>query len=572
MRRSNKRWVLTESDPIAERRLSEALSVGPITARVLAGRGLNEPALAQRFFSPRLTDLTHPDKMCGAKEAAVYIADAIEQGLSIAVHGDYDVDGVTATALMIEFLRFMGHPAEPYIPDRLDQGYGLAPESVRELASRGHKMLITVDCGANDHEAVQVANEAGIQVIITDHHEIADQIPPALAVLNPHQPECGFHGESLAGVGISFFLAAAVRAELVRRGNKRAEAFELKNSLDLVALGTVADIVPLVGLNRILVHHGLPLLDENCRPGIVALKEVAKVKSTVRCGDISFRLAPRINAAGRLGDATIGVDLMLTDDPERAKVIARQLNEENIRRQEIEGAIFTKAREMFAKIAHNDRLRTIVLAHPDWHPGVVGIVASRMVDEFHRPTILVCATDEVGRGSGRSISAFNLFDALQHCADYLEGFGGHAQAAGLQIHKDKIVPFAKALEDYARKNLTPQDMIANQRVDAWCEVDEVSEKLVRELTQLAPFGFGNPEPVLGARDVRVLSKTVVGNDHLKLRVSWRNTALAVMAYGRASLLERIGTRVDLAYSPEFNNYGGVQHIQLRVKDIQIPDS
>ncbi|MHA1570028.1 MAG: single-stranded-DNA-specific exonuclease RecJ [Alphaproteobacteria bacterium] len=572
MRINRKRWVAADPDPIAERRLTDELDVGPITARVLAGRGLLEPAAVKRFMQPRLADLIHPDEMCGAAEAARRIADAVERGESIAVHGDYDADGVTATALLVEFFRFLDHPVEPYIPERLEQGYGLAPESVQKLAANGNKLLITVDCGANDHEAVQAARDAGMDVIITDHHEIVTENPPAVAVLNPHQTECGFHGEPLAGVGIAFFLAAAARTELARRGNQKAEDFELKNVLDLVTLGTVADIVPLRSLNRILVYHGLPLMDANHRPGIVALKEAAKVRSPVRCGDISFRLAPRINAAGRLGAASVGVDLLLTDDPDEATRIAEKLNEENTARQAIEQRIFHQAKEMFEKIARHDRLRSIVLAHPDWHPGVVGIVASRMVEEYHRPTILICAGEEIGRGSGRSISAFNLFEALQQCEEHLEGFGGHAQAAGVQIEKDKIVPFAKALEEHARANLKPDDMIPRQRIDAWCDIEEISEKLVRELITLAPFGFGNPEPVLGARDVRVLSKQIVGNDHLKLRVSHRNSAMAVMAYGRAELLDHIGSRVDLAYSPEFNQYGGMEHIQLRVKDIFIPDA
>jgi len=548
------------------------LNVGPITARVLVGRGVLEPAVAKRFLRPRLADLLHPEQMCGAVAAAQRIALALERGESIAIHGDYDADGVTATALLVEFFRTLGHPVDPYIPDRIDQGYGFAPEAARELSRRGHKLLITVDCGANDHEAVQAAKDGGMDVIVSDHHEISGELPPAVAFINPHQEGCGFHGEALAGVGIAFFLAAATRTELIQRGNKKAAEFELKNCLDLVALGTVADIVPLAGINRALVFHGLSLIDQDHRPGLTALKDVAMVKSPIRCGDISYRLAPRINVAGRLGDASVVIDLLLTDDPARAKRIAQQLHDENAKRQAIESQIFMEAKKMFARISRNERLLTIVLAHPEWHPGVIGIVAARMVEEFHRPTMLISMNEEIGRGSGRSISAFNLYEALQACTAELDGFGGHAQAAGIRITADKIVPFAKAFETYARATLRPEDMIPRQRIDSWCEIDEISERLVRELSSLAPFGFGNPEPVLGARDVRVLSKQVVGADHLKLRVAWRNSALAVMAYGRGGLIDRIGSRVDLAYSPEFNNYGGSPHIQLRAKDLVLPDN
>ncbi|HPQ69405.1 MAG TPA: single-stranded-DNA-specific exonuclease RecJ [bacterium] len=569
---SQKRWVFVEADPIVERRLMDELDVGPITARILAGRGLVEPAEVKRFFAPRLAELIDPDNMLGAPEAARRIADAIERGETVAVYGDYDADGVTSTALIVDFFRHLRHPIIPYIPDRFDQGYGLTAEPVVKLAERGAKLLITVDCGVNDYDAVAAANAAGMDVIITDHHELAGERPPALAILNPHQPECGFHGEPLAGVGVAFFLVGAVRKELTRRKLPQAEAYDLKSALDLVALGTVADIVPLVGLNRILVHHGLPLINQEKRPGLAALKQVANVKNPVRCGDIGFRLAPRINAAGRLGDASIGMDLLLTCDMGEAQRIAKQLAEENMRRQMIESGIFNQAQEMFEKIARKERLLTIVLAHPEWHPGVIGIVASKMVDKFHRPTILFAAGEGASRGSGRSIAAFNIFEALQACEGILETFGGHAQAAGVQVKNERLVEFAKAFDAYARTVLKPEDMVPLQRIDTLCEIDEIGDRLVRELSSLAPFGFGNSEPVLGTRDVRVLSKRIVGNDHLKLRVAWRSTAMPVIAYGRAAQYERIGSRIDLAYSPEFNNFGGVQHIQLRVKDLVIPDA
>ncbi len=571
MRINRKRWIAVDPDPVVERRLMRELGIGAITARVLAGRELREPAAVQAFMRPRLSDLMHPDAMCGAPAAAARIADAVQRGESIAIHGDYDADGVTATALLVEFFRAMGHDAAAYIPDRIDQGYGFAPESAQELAARGHKLLITVDCGANDHEAVHAAMAAGMEVIVTDHHEMAGEPPPATAVLNPHQTACGFHGEPLAGVGIAFFLAGAVRAELARRGHAPAQTFDLKSALDLVALGTVADIVPLCGQNRILVAHGLPLLNEDRRPGVAALRQVAKVGVPVRCGDISYRLAPRVNAAGRLGSADIGVELLLTGDRERAGALARRMNEENAKRQAIEAQIFEQAKEMFNKIARNERLRTIVLAHPDWHPGVIGIVASRMVEEFNRPTILLCAGEEITRGSGRSIPAYNLFEALQACAEHLEGFGGHSQAAGVKVRRDRILSFAQALDGHARATLTLEDMVPRQRVDAWCEIDDISESLVRELATLAPFGFGNPEPVLATRDVPVISKQVVGHDHLKLRVPWRQRTLVVMAYSCASAIDQIGSRIDLAYSPEFNTFGGIEQVQLRVKDIIIPD-
>ncbi len=549
----------------------DELEVGPITARVLVARDWREPAAVKRFLRPRLSDLPLPKKLCDAERAARRVADAVADGEPIAVHGDYDADGVTAAALLVEFLGAMGGSAAAYIPSRFEHGYGFAAESARELAARGCKLLLTVDCGVNDHEAVRAANELGMEVIITDHHEIAGGLPPALAVVNPHRPECGFHEERLAGVGVAFFVAAAVRQELERRGSSAAAEYDLKNLLDLTALGTVADIVPLVGVNRILVYHGLALIDEDRRPGLAALKKVAGVTGRATGGDIGFRLAPRINAAGRLGDAGVGVRLLLTGDAHEAGQIARQLHEENAKRQAIEGAIFAEAQRMIAKITRRERLQTIVLAHPEWHPGVIGIVASRLVDVFHRPTILIAAGEEVGRGSGRSIPDFNLYEAINACAEHLEGFGGHAQAAGIQIRSDKIVDFAKAFDQYARRRLKADDLAPKQRIDAVCGIDDIDERLVRELSRLAPFGFGNSEPVLAARDVRVLAKQIVGTDHLKLRLPWGRSAIAVIAYGRADACEKIGSRIDLAFCPEFNNFGGVEHIQLRARDVVIPE-
>ena len=551
--------------------MRDELGIGAVTARILASRGLIEPAAVKRFLQPRLADLPHPHQMAGAAAAASRIADALERGEKIGVHGDYDADGITATALLTDFFTRLGQSIETYIPRRLDQGYGFGPDSARELADRGVKLLITVDCGANDHDAVQAANERGLAVIVSDHHEIAGPLPPAAVVINPHRPECGFHAEHLSGVGIAFFLAAAVRLELAGRGWAAADDYDLKRVLDLVALGTVADIVPLVGVNRILVFHGLDLINQDRRPGLAALRKVAAVLTSVRCGDIGYRLVLRINVVGRLGDAAVGLNLLLTADEAEAGRLARLLHEENARRQSIEIAIFLQAQKMFGQISRAERLQSIVLAHPDWHPGVIGIVASRMVEMFNRPTILISALGDVGRGSGRSLPGFNLYEALQACAEHLEGFGGHEQAAGVQIKLDKVFEFAKAFDQYARRALRAEDLVPKQRVDAWCEIDEVTETLVRELGSLAPFGFGNPEPVLAARDVRILNKQLVGGEHLKLRIPWRKTALAVIAFGRAELLDQIGSRLDLAYSPEFNYYGGVEHIQLRARDIVIPD-
>ena len=549
--------------------MGSELDLHPLVAKALAQRGHTDTNQARAFLDARLADLPHPDALLGATQAAVRIADGMERGESICIYGDYDVDGITSTALLVELFSKLGYPARFRLPDRLDEGYGFHASVVQELAAEGINLIITVDCGISGHNACDAARELGVTIIITDHHELVGQLPDAFAIINPHQPGCGFSDQPLAGVGIAFFLAAAIRRELVARGRNGSEAVDLKESLDLVTLGTVADVAPVTGLNRILVNYGLNLISNSQRPGIMALKEVARITgNNVVCGHISFQLGPRINAAGRIGDAHLGVRLLTGQDPGEARRIALKLDQENQARQQIEAGILEQVRSQLLNNPRHESLHSIVLAGMDWHPGVIGIVASRIQEEFYRPTLLITFKSEIGRGSARSISGFDIFHAIQNCSEHLEGFGGHRYAAGIQIKPENLTAFAAAFEREARRSLDPKSLQPELNIVSECELDEIDARLIRDLRRLAPFGVGNPEPVFMTRDAQVTYKRVVGQKHLKMRLARKRDMITVMAFGRGDMVDQIGTRIDLAYTAHINEYQGNSELQLTVRDLK----
>ena len=564
-----KRWI-TQSAPHKEaNRLARELNLHPLAAQILAQRGFTEPDQADVFLNPKLADLPHPRNMLGVAQAARRIVDGMERGESICIYGDYDVDGITSTALLVELFRAVGYPATFRLPSRLGEGYGFHGSAVEELAGEGVKLIVTVDCGISGNEACRRARELGVDVIITDHHEILGDLPDACAVINPHQSGCGFSDQPLAGVGIAFFLAGALRAELVDRGKIDPDRVDMKTFLDLVTLGTVADVAPIVGVNRILVSHGLKWISRGARPGIQALMEVARIEGkNILCGHISFQLAPRINAAGRLGDAGLGVSLLTGQDSTAVKRIAQELDQENIKRQQIEQDILALARNQLLNNPDYRQLYSIVLAGLDWHPGVVGIVASRIQEEFYRPSVLITFQGGLGRGSARSITGFNIFEALGACEEHLEEFGGHRYAAGLQIRPEKLSDFAAAFEREARRKLKTEELTPEMHIEVECDVDQVDARLVKDLAKLAPFGVGNPEPVFMTRDAHITFKRVVGGKHLKLRVSRKHDIITAMAFGMGERADQVGDRMDIAYTAQVNEYQGNTELQLNIRDLK----
>jgi single-stranded-DNA-specific exonuclease len=562
--------VETAVDGGAATRLADALRLHPLAARVLAGRGLAEPEAAQRFLASSLQDLPDPFTMKGMDAAVARIVRALEAGEKIACYGDYDVDGVTSTALLAGFLRAAGADLVTYTPHRLVEGYGLNGDAVRKLAAQGVRLLVTLDCGITSVDEVRAAAALGVDTVVVDHHTVPVELPAASAILNPHQPGCGYASKELAAVGVTFALVMALRRRLRELGRfgagGRAEP-NLKDALDLVALGTVADVVPLVGANRILVRWGLEVLAASRRPGVRALKRVAGIPdgTPVSAGQVGFRLGPRINAAGRLDDAGRGVRLLLSDDAAAAQALADELDRENQARQEIERRILGEAMED-ARARVEAGVRGLVLARDGWHAGVVGIVASRIVERFHRPAVLIALEDDAGKGSGRSVERFHLYDALAACAGHLARFGGHKHAAGVTVERARLEPFRAAFEAHAADRLTPEDLVPRTRIDGWVEERDVTERAAEDLAKLGPFGAGHPEPVFALRGKADRPRTVgAGGAHLKLGLG---RGLDAIGFGLGDRVPEAGSAVEAAFTVGFDEWDGARRLQLKLKDVR----
>lgn len=561
------RWVRREADGRQVLALAQAMDLHPVVARVLVARGLGTAAEAERFLSFRLTDLPDPFRMKGMERAVERIVRALDRGEKITVYGDYDVDGVTSTSLLVSFLRALGGEVDFYVPHRLAEGYGLNPRAVDTLAQRGTRLIVTVDCGVTAVDEVDRATRAGLDVVVVDHHKAPAELPRAVAMLNPHQPGCDFPSKELCAVGVVFHLAMALRRRLREAGffERRPEP-NLKNYLDLVALGTVADVVPLVNANRILVHHGLKEIATSRRAGIQALVRVAGLENgAITSGQVGFKLGPRINAAGRLDDAGTAVELMLTEDPDRAEALAIQLDRANQDRQALERAITAAAMEQAQGRA--ERARGLVLFDDGWHPGVVGIVASRVVERFHRPAVVIGMDGETGKGSCRSIEGFDMYAGLGRCAEHLVRFGGHHHAAGVTIDRARLPAFARAFESEANRQLRSEDLIPMVKVDADIGPDDATLELAQALTRLAPFGAGNPEPLLATEVAEVEGRVLLGKngarDHLKFRLGRTDC----IGFGLGDLKPLLRGRIQVAFQLAVDEWNGRERAQAKAKAI-----
>lgn len=565
---NQRRWLPRGATPEAAvaATLAREHGVPPLVAGLLATRGLLGAA-AGEFLAGRLADLPDPLLLPDMAVAAERLAGAVTAGEQIAVHGDYDVDGISGTTLLVQGLRSCGGAVDYHIPLRLRDGYGLSAEALDTAAAAGVKVVVSVDCGVSAHAEADRAALLGLDLVITDHHQPPDQLPAALAVVNPQRPDSRFPYRDLAGVGVAFFLLVAVRRTLRAGGwfAARAEP-DLRELLDLVALGTIADLVPLQGVNRTLTRAGLKLLDSGSRPGIRALKEVAGVKQ-VNCGTVGFQLAPRLNAAGRLEDAARGVELLLEPDDARALATARLLDQFNRERQQIELATFAEAQAQAEELSA-EHTHTLVLASDAWHAGVIGIVASRLVERFYRPTVLIALDGDGGKGSGRSIRGLHLYRALHACADHLLAFGGHEMAAGLSLARDRVPAFAQAFEAAARAALSDEQLVPVLLYDGEELLVELSKGVVEALEGLAPFGMGNPEPVLLLTKVRARQLQRIGEGHLRFTACQGGDTLPAIAFGMAARLEEFQGDLDLLVSPQINRYNGRETVQLRVKDVR----
>ncbi len=573
---TNLRWVMPKANDVldAEHELARALELHPVAARVLINRGYATEESARAFLSEALTDLPDPFRMKGMPAAVERIARAILEQHAVTLYGDYDVDGVSSTALLTTFLRDVGLEVRTYIPHRLGEGYGLNLPAIERLAAEGTKLLITLDCGITSHAEVARAGALGLDVIVVDHHAVPETMPPALAVLNPLQPGCDYPTKWLCAGGVTFNLCMGLRKTLRERGffSKRPEP-NLKQLMDLVALATVADVVPLVGANRILVTHGLRELTNSRRPGVRALKDVADLTGVeITAGQVGFRLGPRINAAGRLDDASVGLQLLLAKTYEEALPLAKVLDSANAERQQIERSMVSAAIEQ-AEAAVARGVRGLVLSDESWHPGVVGIVASRIVERFHRPTVVIGSYQGTWRGSGRSVEGFHLYDALKGCEHHLSKFGGHKAAAGLSINSELISAFRAEFERVTAERLAADELSPRCRIDAVVTTKELTHDTVNSLQKLAPFGMGNPEPVLAARqqvaNPRVLQNKTVGEPgHLKLSLETA-PMLDIIGFRFAEKAQLTEGPVDLAFQISIDVFRGVSRLSLKLKDVRV---
>ena len=560
-----KRWKLRHANVARVSELAEELSLSTITATVLVNRGISDVQHARQWLASDHSEGHDPFLMTDMDRAIERIHQAIIHQERICCYGDYDVDGITATSIYLLFLRQRGAQVDFYIPDRKSEGYGLNNEAVKRLAKEGVKVLITIDCGTSSHEEIALAQSLGLDVIITDHHQILSRHPEAFAFLNPQRTDCTYPFKGLCSGGLAFKVATAYSIKFGNHG------VDMKTFTDLAALATLADMVPLQDENRWIVRAGLQQMANGARFGIQALKQTAGINGNCTEGMVAFRLAPTVNAAGRLAHARLGVELFTCESLTQANYLARQLDSLNRERREIEQETVSEATTMI----HDTEIPgAVVVGDRGWHVGVVGIVASRLVERFHRPSVVVAFDEQgFGRGSVRGVPGVDVCQLLAQCADLLEGFGGHPAAAGLQIREAQFPVFQQRLSELASAGMDDDLRSPVLNVDAPIELQLIQPKLLRELEQLHPFGVGNPEPTFLGQNVKVLEQRLVGVDHLKLIVRQRHSVpIECMGFrmGERKNLQRLeGHMIDLVFVPEINRWKGLDRIQLRIRDIKV---
>lgn len=543
--------------------LVRQLGLPRLLALLLVARGAGEADEAAKFLAPKISSLQDPFLIPNIKTAAERVLLAKERGEKVVVFGDYDVDGVTGTAIVVQTLKLLGLETSYYIPHRYNEGYGLSVEAVKRLAASGVKLIITVDCGVSNVREVATAGEAGVEVIVTDHHNLPPVLPAAVAIVNPKMMP-GHPSRDLSGSGVAFKFAWA----LLRTAGIK-DSFFLTALLDLAALGTFSDVVPLTGENRVIAKSGLAYIDGRQRIGLKKLAEVANLNGVIGADQIYFGLAPRLNAAGRLEHAGKSVDLLLADDPTVARQLAEEINRINIRRQEIGAKI--KA-EVFSRLPAIDEGKAIVMSGENWNPGVIGIVASQVAETRFRPAVLIGVNDGIGRGSARSVGKLNIFDYLAKCRDLFLDFGGHAGAAGFKISAEKIPLFEKKFLAEVAAGITDEELAPVLMIDAEVTINQLSLSLVKELQRLAPFGERNPVPVLMLRNLALSNFRVLGNGnkHLKAKFNFGGAEVETIGFGMGSLGERLdySKRYDLAFNLESNEWNGFESAQLRLIDLK----
>ena len=570
-----KRWTVKEVDPQTVTRQSEQLKISPLLARILILRGCAEGATAKRYLSSTLrNDLPSPFEMAGMELGVRRVVDAIKNKEQIAIWGDYDVDGTTGAAVLVSFLREIGATPIYYVPHRIEEGYGLNIEGLRRLRERGVDLVITVDCGISNGPEIQAAVEMGLALVVVDHHQPPDELPPAHAVINPHRRDCSFPDKGLCAAGLAFYLVIGLRAKLRYEGwfGGRADP-DIRRYLDIVTLGTIADMVPLQGVNRTLIRRGLAELSNSTRPGVLALKQVSSIPTgAVSAGQVGFRLGPRINAAGRVDYGIKVVELLTTDSHEVALKIAQELDAHNGERRAIEAIVLEHAVAQATAVMDRSSRHSLVLAGEGWHPGVLGIVASRIVEKYYRPTVVIGLNGGTGKGSARSIRGFHMVEGFRNCAAHLEKFGGHEYAGGLSINADKLAAFAEAFEACVRQALSQDDLLPLLEMDAPLNFSEIGFGLVRELDVLKPFGVGNPEPLFVTAGAEVCERRVFSAG-VRYRLRQAGRVLSGVIFGVGDDFPgRPGDTIDVVYRLSENEWNGAASVELKIVDVRISES
>ncbi|NQS97011.1 MAG: single-stranded-DNA-specific exonuclease RecJ [candidate division Zixibacteria bacterium] len=565
----NLHWELHEEvDPEKLEIITGELQIPDVIARILLNRGISTPQRIKEFFEPELCQLHDPFLMKDMDKAVERTIKALSEKQRIFIYGDYDVDGITSVSMLYLYLKDMGGTVRYYIPNRQSEGYGISQVGITEAINWKADLIISVDCGITSINEVETARSAGIDTIISDHHEPGETLPPALAVLDPKQVDCRYPFSELAGVGVAYKLAQGISASW------GLDSYIHEQYIELAALGSAADIVPLVDENRVLVKKGLGGINYKGSVGISSLIEIAGLKgANINVGHIVFGLAPRLNAVGRLGNASIAVELMTTRDTKEAHRIARMLEEENRRRKSIDNKTLTEAREKISREYDPVNDRAIILAEHNWHPGVIGIVASRIIEQYYRPTIMITIEGGIGKGSARSIPGFDIYSALKECSDLLVQFGGHKYAAGLTIKEDKIPAFSTQFKAVASEMIKEDDLVPKINIDAVISLDQITPELMRYLEYFQPYGPKNQKPLFLSHCLYVIYPRLVGvqGQHLRFTVRQNGAEFDVIGFNMADRFNRITydqRPIDMVFGIEKNEWMNRVSTQLQVKDLR----
>ncbi|MCL5267186.1 MAG: single-stranded-DNA-specific exonuclease RecJ [Bacteroidetes bacterium] len=555
-------WKLSQqiNEDVVDR-LAGKLNVKPIIARLLMQRGFDSPEKAESFFSPSLKDQHDPFLMDGMRTAVARVLQALDRHEKILIYGDYDVDGTTGAALLYMFFSELGAEVEYYIPDRLKEGYGISPSGIEFAATSGFTLLISVDCGVAASREIAAANERGIDTIICDHHEV-ETCPAAVAVLDPIKPGCNYPFKFLSGCGVAYKFAKAVSTELGKS--------DLPDQyLDLVAIAAAADVVPLVGENRVFVQAGFNAIAKKPRAGIKALLDSSRTDHRrLTTGQVSFNIAPRINAVGRLGDAKRAVELLITDNEDMASEFAQVLETENSHRRVLDERTFNEAKEQAVAILGSERRNSLVLHNESWHPGVVGIVASRIVETFYKPTIMLATVDGVVRGSARSVVGYDIFDAIRKCSDLLLQFGGHKYAAGLALAPENMERFVIRFEQVVMETINEEMKTPVISIDADLNLGDLDGDFIKTLKKFEPFGPQNSKPIFRTSNVCLTDSRIVGSSHLRMKLKANGVTFDAIKFRNGDSTIKPGTMLDVVYSVDENRYAGNVYYQLQLKDFR----